>query len=73
MVGIAILIYNLKTMFHVIGTIAGTTIAFILPNIFYIRIVRMSGKNYSITFPIIMIAIGVLFFLLFFIMAFFDE
>ena len=73
MVAIAILIYNLKTMFHVIGTIAGTTIAFILPNIFYIRIVRMSGKNYSITFPIIMIAIGVLFFLLFFIMAFFDE
>ena len=73
MVGIAIFIYNLKTMFHVIGTIAGTTIAFILPNIFYIRIVRMSGKNYSITFPIIMIAIGVLFFLLFFIMAFFDE
>ena len=73
MVGIAILIYNLKTMFHVIGTIAGTTIAFILPNIFYIRIVRMSGKNYSITFPIIMIAIGVLFFLLSFIMAFFDE
>ena len=73
MVAIAILIYNLKTMFHVIGTIAGTTIAFILPNIFYIRIVRMSGKNYSITFPIIMIAIGVLFFLLSFIMAFFDE
>ena len=73
MVGIAILIYNLKTMFHVIGTIAGTTIAFILPNIFYIRIVRMSGKNYSITFPIIMIAIGALFFLLSFIMAFFDE
>ena len=73
MVAIAILIYNLKTMFHVIGTIAGTTIAFILPNIFYIRIVRMSGKNYNIIFPIIMIAIGALFFLLSFIMAFFDE
>ena len=73
MVLIAILILNLKTMFHVIGTIAGTAIAFILPNIFYIRIVRMSGKNYNIIFPIIMIAIGALFFILSFIMAFFDE
>ena len=30
-ISIAILIYNLKTMFHIIGAIAGTFIAFIFP------------------------------------------
>ena len=73
MVAIAILIYNIKTMFHVIGTIAGTFIAFILPNIFYIRIVKMSGKNYSLVLPFIMLIIGILFFFLFLLMSFFDN
>ena len=73
MVAIAILIYNIKTMFHIIGTIAGTFIAFILPNIFYIRIVKMSGKNYSLVLPFIMLIIGILFFVLFLIMSFFES
>ena len=73
MVAIAILIYNIKTMFHIIGTIAGTFIAFILPNIFYIRIVKMSGKNYSLVLPFIMLIIGILFFFLFLFMSFFES
>ena len=71
MVAIAILIYNLKTMFHIIGTIAGTFIAFIFPNIFYIRIVKMSGRNYSLVLPIIIIILGIFFFVMALIMAFF--
>ena len=71
MVAIAILIYNLKTMFHIIGTIAGTFIAFIFPNIFYIRIVKMSGRNYSLVLPISIIILGIFFFVMALIMAFF--
>ena len=71
MVAIAILIYNLKTMFHIIGTIAGTFIAFIFPNIFYIKIVKMSGRNYSLVLPIIIIILGIFFFVMALIMAFF--
>ena len=73
MVAIAILIYNLKTLFHIIGTIAGTFIAFILPNVFYIRIVKMSGKNYSLVLPVIILGIGILFFFMSLVMAFFDN
>ena len=71
MVAIAILVYNLRTLFMIIGAIAGTFIAFILPNIFYIRIVKMSGKNYSIILPLIILFIGVFFFVMSVIMAFF--
>ena len=73
MVAIAILVYNLKSLFQVIGAIAGTFIAFILPNIFYIRIVKISGKNYSLVLPFIILAIGILFFVFSIIMAFFDN
>ena len=71
MIAIAILIYNLKTMFHIIGAIAGTFIAFIFPNIFYIRIVKMSGKNYSLVLPYIILILGIFFFVMSLIMAFF--
>ena len=71
MVAMAILIYNLKTMFHIIGTIAGTFIAFIFPNIFYIRIIKMSGKNYSLILPFIIMILGIFFFVMALIMAFF--
>ena len=72
MVAIAILIYNLKTMFHIIDTIAGTFIAFIFPNIFYIRIVKMSGKNYSLVLPFIIMILGIFFLVISLIMSFFD-
>ena len=72
MVTIAILIYNLRTLFMIIGAIAGTFIAFILPNVFYIRIVKMSGKNYSLILPFIILFIGIFFFVLSVIMAFFS-
>ena len=73
MVAIAILIYNIKTMFHIVGTIAGTFIAFILPNIFYIRIVRISRKKASLVLPFIMLFFGILFFLMCLVMSFFDD
>ena len=72
MIAIAILIYNLRTMFQIIGAIAGTFIAFILPNIFYIRIVRMSGKNYSLIAPFIILILGIVFFVMSLVMAFFN-
>ena len=71
MVAMAILIYNLKTMFHIIGMIAGTFIAFIFPNLFYIRIVKMSGKNYSLVIPFIILILGIIFFFMALICAFF--
>ena len=73
MVAIAILIYNIKTMFHIVGTIAGTFIAFILPNIFYIRIVRISRKKASLVLPFIMLFFGILFFLMCLVMSFFND
>ena len=38
-------------MFTIVGASAGTFIAFILPNIFYIIIVKKSEKNYSLILP----------------------
>ena len=45
----------------IVGATAGTFIAFILPNLFYIRICKISGKNYNIVFPLILFFIGIFF------------
>ena len=66
----AIVIYQLKTMFIVVGASAGTFIAFILPNLFYIIIVRKSGKNYSLILPFIYFAIGLFIFVIAILVAF---
>ena len=71
LIAIAILIYNLTTLFTVIGIIAGTFIAFILPNIFYIRIVKISEKNYSLVLSFIILGIGIFFFIMCLVMSFF--
>ena len=71
LIAIAILIYNLTTLFTVIGIISGTFIAFILPNIFYIRIVKISEKNYSLVLSFIILGIGIFFFIMCLVMSFF--
>ena len=58
---LAILLPKLKIIFSVVGGIAGNFIAFIFPNLFYIRICKMSGKNYNIVLPIILFAFGIFF------------
>ena len=70
-VALAILIYKLKTMFTIVGASAGTFIAFILPNLFYIMIVKMSGKNYSLIIPFILLGIGLFFFVIAILLIFF--
>ena len=51
---LAIVMPKLKLIFTIVGATAGTFIAFILPNLFYIRICKISGKNYNIVFPFIL-------------------
>lgn len=58
---LAIVMPKLKLIFTIVGATAGTFIAFILPNLFYIRICKISGKNYNIVFPLILFFIGVFF------------
>ena len=58
---LSILLPKLKIIFSILGATAGTFIAFILPNLFYIRICKISGKNYNITLPLIFLIFGVFF------------
>ena len=61
---IAIVVYKLKTMFTMVGASAGTFIAFILPNLFYIIIVKRSGKDYSVVVPFIFFGMGIFLFII---------
>ena len=61
---LAILLPKLKIIFSVVGATAGTFIAFILPNLFYIRICKMSGKSFNIVLPLIFFAFGLFFLIL---------
>ena len=67
----AIVIYKLKTMFTIIGASAGSFIGFILPNVFYIIIVKQSNKNYNLVLPFIFLFLGIFFFLIAILLAFF--
>ena len=68
---IAIVIYSIKTMFILVGMFTGTFIGFILPNLFFIRISKMSGKNYSLVLPIIFFGFGIFFFVISVLVSFF--
>ena len=70
-VAFAILVYKLKTMFTIVGASAGTFIAFILPNIFYIIIVKKSEKNYSLILPFFFLVLGLFFFIIAILLIFF--
>ena len=60
-VAIAIVMPKLKLIFTIVGATAGTFIAFILPNLFYIRICKISGKSYNIVLPLIFLCLGIFF------------
>ena len=58
---LSIVMPKLKFIFSVVGSTAGTFIAFILPNLFYIRICKISGKNYNIILPLFFLILGFFF------------
>ena len=66
----AILLPKLKVIFSIVGATAGTFIAFILPNLFYIRICKMSNKNYNLFFPKFLFGLGIFFLFISFIVSF---
>ena len=66
----AIVLPKLKTIFSIVGATAGTFIAFILPNLFYIRICKMSKKNYNLFLPMFFFGLGVFFLFISFIVSF---
>ena len=68
---IAIFIYRIRAVFTIVGLSAGTFITFIFPNIFYIIILKKTGKKESIALPIIFIGIGIFFFLISFYFGFY--
>ena len=57
----SIVIYKIKTMLIFIGAFSGIFISFILPNLFYIIIIKKSGYDYSVVLPFIFFGIGVFF------------
>ena len=69
-ISMAILLPKLKVIFSIVGATAGTFIAFILPNLFYIRIRKMSNKNYNISLPLFFLGLGIFFLFVSFIVSF---
>ena len=66
----AIILPKLKVIFSIVGATAGTFIAFILPNLFYIRICQISHKNYNLTLPKFFVGLGIFFLVVSFISSF---
>jgi len=66
----AIILPKLKVIFSVVGATAGTFIAFILPNLFYIRICHMSQKNYNLSLPKFFVGLGIFILFISFIVSF---
>ena len=66
----AIVLPKLKTIFSIVGATAGTFIAFILPNLFYIRICKISKKNNNLFLPMFFFGLGVFFLFISFIVSF---
>jgi len=69
-ISMAIILPKLKVIFSIVGATAGTFIAFILPNLFYIRICKMSKKNYDLTLPWFFLGLGIFFLFVSFIVSF---
>ena len=58
----SIIIYKIKTMLILVGIFSGIFIAFILPNLFYIIIIKRSGYNYSVVLTFFFFGMGIFFF-----------
>ena len=69
-ISMAIILPKLKVIFSIVGATAGTFIAFILPNLFYIRICKMSKKNYDLILPWFFLGLGIFFLFVSFIVSF---
>ena len=67
----AILIYRVQTFLTIVGTTAGIFLIFILPHLFYLLILKQTGKRHNIYIPIILVGFGVFFFFVTLITAFF--
>jgi amino acid permease len=61
-ISFAILIYRIQTLLTIVGATTGIFLIFILPNLFYIFIIRQTGKKYSICLPMALVGFGVFFF-----------
>ena len=66
----AILIYRVQTFLTIVGTTAGIFLIFILPHLFYLLILKQTGKRHNIYIPIILVGFGVFFFIVTLITAF---
>ena len=69
-ISMAIILPKLKVIFSIVGATAGTFIAFILPNLFYIRICKISHKNYNLNLPYFFLGLGIFFLFVSFIVSF---
>jgi amino acid permease len=61
-IAFAILIYRIQALLTIVGATTGIFLIFILPNLFYIIIIRQTGKKYSTCLPIALVGFGVFFF-----------
>jgi amino acid permease len=61
-IAFAILIYRIQALLTIVGATTGIFLIFILPNLFYIIIMRQTGKKYNTCLPIALVAFGVFFF-----------
>jgi amino acid permease len=58
----AIIIYRIQTFLTIVGATAGIFFIFILPNLFYLLIIRQTGKKYNTCLPLALVGFGVFFF-----------
>jgi amino acid permease len=66
----AILIYRIQAFLTIVGATTGIFFIFILPNLFYMLIMKQTGKNFNKCLPIGLVGFGVFFLMLSFITAF---
>ena len=70
-ISFAILIYRIQTLLTIVGATTGIFLIFILPNLFYLIIIKQTGKKYHTCLPIALVGFGVFFFVNAIITAFF--
>jgi amino acid permease len=56
-----ILIPKLKIIFHIVGSTSGNFISFIFPNLFYIKLVKMTNGKQNLFLPTFLLIIGIIF------------
>ena len=64
-----ILIPKLKIIFHIVGSTSGNFISFIFPNLFYIKLVKMTNGKQNLILPIFLLIIGIIFLIISFVIS----